>query len=43
MITQLSLIPIMRLHYRDIYKKLASLNVDCFSLCVVKTWDGSGD
>jgi hypothetical protein len=43
MIAQLSLIPIMQLHYRDICKKLASLNVDCFSLCIVKTWDGSSD
>ena len=43
MVTQPSLIPIMRLHYRDICKKLASLNVDCFSICIVKTRDGSGD
>ena len=38
MITLLSLITIIRLHYTDIYKKPASLNAT-----IMTTWDGSSD
>ena len=38
MITILSLITIMRLRYREIYKKPASLNAT-----IMNTWHGSSD